>query len=191
MVRLGLIVASLVLAVPAARCADKDEKKKPETKAPSAGEYVAAGEITGIVAKAGGDSLTLRVTQLGLDKAKRSSRLPTLKEVNHDIELQFTSDVKIRLMKLPAKTDEKGHKLPYTVNELAKLKGKTNLPGYESSADELKPGMIVRLHLVRAKAAGKDPQARPFVNRVYIEGEGPPPKIDSKPGDKKKPEKKN
>jgi hypothetical protein len=167
-----------------------DEKKKRENKAHSAGDYVAAGEITGILDKAGGDSITLRVTQLGLQGAKRSNR-PTLKEVNQDIDLQLTPDVKVRLMKLPHKTDEKGHKLPYTVNELAKLKGKSNLPGYESSAEELKPGMIVRLHLVRAKGASKDPMAHPFVNRIYIEGEGPPPKIDPKAGDKKKPEKKN
>jgi hypothetical protein len=186
----GLALTLLAFASPNALSADKNEKndnKKPEVKAPMAGEYTSVGEITGILAKADSSSITLRVSGLGLQKAGGRRSGPALKEVDHDYELQLTPDAKVRLMKLPPKTDEKGHKIGYTFDELVKLKGKSNLPGYEAETSDLKPGMILRLHLVKPRGE-KDPQAKPFVNRVYIEGEGPPPG-DKKGGDKKPPKK--
>ncbi len=180
--RIGIAIVMFAVAASPATSADKNDKKEKkgsDTKAPAAGEYLSVGDVTGILAKAESDSVSLRVPQLGLQSGKGNNRRPTLKETNKDIDFQLTADARIRLIKLPPKKDEKGRKIPYTREELNKLKGKGNLPGYEASTDDLKPGMIVKLHLVRLKHGDKEALAKRFVSRVYIEGEAQLPMGES------------
>jgi hypothetical protein len=180
--RIGIAVVLLAVAVSPAISADKSDKKEKkgsDTNAPAAGEYVSVGDVAGILGKADSDSVSLRVPQLGLQYGKGNNRRPSLKEKDKDVGFQLTADAKIRLMKLPPKKDEKGRKIPYTRDELIKLKGKGNLPGYEASIDDLKPGMVVKLHLVRLKHGDKEALAKRFVSRVYIEGEAQLPMGES------------
>jgi hypothetical protein len=63
-------------------------------------------------------------------------------------------------MELPEQFDEKGNIKKYTKEELKQLKGKdTNLPGYESSFEALRPGQLVQVTLATHKA--KKPAASP------------------------------
>jgi hypothetical protein len=177
---LPLLLAAFL--IPQAQSADKDEAKKPESKPAPAAQYVSVGEASGVLAKApNGSKLTFRVNQLQQGAAGRGRGSPKLKE--SDLDLEMTADVVVRVLKLPPKRDEKGNKLPYTVEELAALKGKSNLRGYEAKTNDLKANQVVTVHLVRMK--GHDgPDAKLYVNRVYIESELPGP-AEKKPEEKK------
>src|SRR5262245_51527121 len=52
------------------------------------------------------------------------------KDSTHDFVLKLTDDVVVRTKELPDKLDEKGNPAKYTPEELQKLKGNPNLPGY-------------------------------------------------------------
>lgn len=182
-----MIAASLMLSV---YSADKDEKKKPDDKPAPPREYVSVGEVSGVLAKpADGNKLTFRVNQLSLQRGGaaamgRGKGGPALKE-KQDFDLEMTSDVVVRLVKLPPRKDEKGNKLPYTFEELQALKGKSNLRGYQAEVKDLKAGLIVTVHLVHVKGLKGDEANKVFVNRVFIEGEAQVPPEEKKP-DKKK-----
>jgi hypothetical protein len=88
-----------------------------------------------------------------------------------DFDVEVTDDVKVRQMKLPPKTDENGKKVPYTPDELVKLKGTLPLAGYEAAIGDLKSGQLVRLHLVRVKGATGENANKAYANRIFIDTE--------------------
>jgi hypothetical protein len=76
-----------------------------------------------------------------------------------DVEFQIMEDAKVRTLVLPPAFDDRGKSMKYTANELRELKGKdTNLPGYESSVENLTQGQVVRVTLAAKKPnpANKD-----------------------------------
>lgn len=192
---------ALLLGFGAAMAADKDDKKKPPAlKSAPSGEYMPVGEVTGVLAKAPdgkGNTITFRINQLVLQrnagglhlnknhvpaktqnvgadakgKPGQKPGIPGIKEVHNDYILELTADVKIRNVKLPPKTDEKGAKSTYTAAELQKLKGGSSLRGYEADTGDLKPGQIVTLNLVKIKG---DASGKAVVNRLFIEDQGTP-----------------
>ena len=63
---------------------------------------------------------------------------------------------KVRTYDLPPNYDEKGNVKKYTAAELKDLKGKdSNLPGYESSFDQLQTGQVLKVTLARTKEPAK------------------------------------
>ena len=88
--------------------------------------------------------------------------VPTLgnPKAQPDQTLEFTSDCKVRLLKLPILRDDKGKQIFRTTEELDKLKGKSGLPGYEAEASDLKPNQTVRITIVK-KASGD-------ANKLYV-----------------------
>src|SRR5947208_11218529 len=85
-----------------------------------------------------------------------------------DTVVEFTDDVKVRLMHLPPNVDEKGRKIPYTEKELEKLKGNTNMSGYEAAVSDLKPGQIVKVFLATAKGGLAAEANKLYARKVYI-----------------------
>jgi hypothetical protein len=175
------VLALAALALGQAAAADK--KDKPDSKPPTPGEFVSVGEVKAQLARAPGEkggSITLRFDQVAITNAGTVGRLmdlyhgrtaPQFKESHIDKPFDLTSDVKVRRMRLPPKTDEKGKKLQYTEKELKELKGDTNMRGYNADLGDLKPGQSVRVHVVKAKGATGDTPPL-YVNRIYIEAEG-------------------
>src|SRR5262245_51051587 len=156
------LCATLVLiiaATPSAFSADKDDKKKTDDKPSPPREYVSAGEVSGVLAKAAdGNKLTFRVNQPALQRGAagamgRGKGGAAPKDKQQDLAIEMTSDVVVRLAKLPPKKDEKGNKLPYTFEELQTLKGKSNLRGYQAEVKDLKAGLIVTVHLVHVRVS--------------------------------------
>jgi hypothetical protein len=69
-----------------------------------------------------------------------------------NVDFQIEENVKVRTMVLPEAYDDKGNIKKYTPEELKELKGKDNLPGYESTVAALKPGQVVRILLKHHQA---------------------------------------
>jgi hypothetical protein len=93
----------------------------------------------------------------------------TLQNVNKDVELQTTDDVKVRLNNPPPKYDDKGKIVRYSAKELKELKGTDpKLPGYNGEFSDLAQDQIVTVHLVKRKGDGP---------RL------PPPKVKGKDAD--------
>ena len=203
----AVAVALLAAMIATTIAADKNDKKKPAVTSAPSGEYTALGEVTGILAKAPdgkSNSITFRINQFALQKGNAGLNLknpmpakggdnkdrpaanpiPGIKEIHHDFDLELTADVKIRNVKLPPKTDDKGAKIPYTAAELQKLKGGTTLRGYVADPGDLKAGQIVTLNLVKIKGSQGEMANKSFVNRVFIEGEGTPIEEPKKKKDK-------
>jgi hypothetical protein len=93
-----------------------------------------------------------------------------------DFEMQAREGVKVRVLRLPAQSDEKGKPRKYTAKELARLKGKDrSLPGYESEPEKLEAGQRVTVTLVPVrKKAGKgkdDAEKRMQVKLILIVNE--------------------
>lgn len=157
---------------------DKSDKKsdtKPTT--PLATEnHTKIGELLAVAksTKAPGKGGTITVTVSSFTSSKGRP-----KESKQDLTYELTSDVVVRLLKLPPLTDEKGQKATRSPEELRKLKGNSNLPGYVAELSDIQANSVVKLTLVRVKGAPKD--ARPFVSRIYITGET----VDAPPEKKK------
>jgi len=100
----------------------------------------------------------------------------------------LTSDANIRILHLPPLLDENGKKVPRTPEELQKLKGNSNLPGYQAEFSDLKPNQIVTVQLVKLRGAKGDDAKKLYVSRVIINGEPeshPNLKQPDKKGEKK------
>src|SRR5262249_30403958 len=70
-----------------------------------------------------------------------------------DVDIEMASDVKVRLMQLPANYDENGNLLQSTPQQLKELKGtNSSLPGYEGKTENLSPGQTVKVTLARKKS---------------------------------------
>jgi hypothetical protein len=86
--------------------------------------------------------------------------------VSQNVDFQAAEDVKVRFLHLPSSYDDKGNLKKYTQAEIKELKGKdASLPGYESSVEALKAGMVVQVKLTRhqphAAPTTKDKEADP------------------------------
>jgi hypothetical protein len=181
MSRLLCVVSVALIATLPLVAADekKDDKKKTEQKSDakpsSANDYTPVGEASGVLARGpgkSGNSIALRGAKLTVTGTRR------LKAVEDDHVIELTPDAKVRFMQPPPRTDEKGHKIPYTEKELRELKGsEPNMKGYKADVEDLKAGLNVTLHLVKLKGAKGEMADKLFADRVYITGESnlPPP----------------
>lgn len=66
-------------------------------------------------------------------------------------EYMYHDAALVRWKKLPPKTDEKGKRTPYSPEEMAELRAPRGAPGYAASPEDLKPGYVIELTLVRPK----------------------------------------
>lgn len=84
-----------------------------------------------------------------------------------EFDIPLSEKVITRRMTLPADYDDKGNLKTYSKEEMAKLKGSENRPGYAARIDDLQPGAQVKLFLTpgRAEAGGV---AKPTVTMVLI-----------------------
>jgi hypothetical protein len=73
-----------------------------------------------------------------------------------DLELEADDATKVRTGFLPEIFDEKGKPKRYTKDEVAALKGDSNLPGFNATYDDLKPGQVVRVSLGPKDSEKKD-----------------------------------
>src|SRR5262249_1313296 len=74
----------------------------------------------------------LAIQRTQLDIAKTTRDLIRYKDVSKDYKMRAVDDVKVRSYKPPLDYDEKGNVRVYTKEELAKMKGKESLPGYQT-----------------------------------------------------------
>jgi hypothetical protein len=95
-----------------------------------------------------------------------------------DFDLPLTADAKLRTQILNKRIDENGKEKPYTTAEKAELKGKENLPGYTTTAEDLHNGHVVKLTLVRPKGNVNDKdktldEIKPTVSMIMVVQDGP------------------
>lgn len=95
-----------------------------------------------------------------------------------DFDLPLTEDAKFRTQLLMVRIDENGKEKPYTAQEKAELKGKERLPGYTTTAEDLRNGQIAKLTLVRPKGNinAKDrplEEIKPTVSMILVLQDGP------------------
>jgi hypothetical protein len=73
---------------------------------------------------------------------------------HRDLEVTVDSDAKVRSLKPPLRTDDKGKPRKLTADELKELKGTDpKVPGYALDYSDLKTGQVVRVTLSRRKAS--------------------------------------
>jgi hypothetical protein len=192
MVRSFCAFAILLIVVPVMaqdKSAEKKDTPKKEVSPPTKKEtppvkrYQSVGTITGKLVKANGDDQTVQI----------EARAPGRYGRNEKQDYSLADDVKIRVLKLPDRLDDKNKPLPYTAAEKLKLKGDDpKLPGYSTELSALNTGQLVELHLsINKPAPGakkKDKSAeaeKPFVTMIVVSGDVP--KISEKDKEKKKP----
>ncbi len=104
----------------------------------------------------------------------------TWKEEHHDYVLEYVPESLVRVKALPPKFDENGKRVNHTNPELAELRAPDGAPWYVASPDDLKPGTIVEVSLIRdrklAPAAVKEGDLR--VKFAVILGQDPNPPKD-------------
>jgi len=176
----GTLVAGCLL--PALAAADNEQKEPPE-------HYVSVGEVEVVLKSATSTSVTLQSNQAALPAsvARLLGGGGAGKGKPKDMVLDFTSDCKVRMLHLPPVFDKEGKKTVRSPDEINKLKGNSNLPGYEADPSDLKPNQVVKLTLVKPKNALAAEATKLYVKRVLIEKDPPVSKTpDKKPDDKKK-----
>jgi hypothetical protein len=101
------------------------------------------------------------IVQFKVQLARAEANLFQVIPATQKVDFQAEENLKVRLKKLPADFDEKGNIKDYTAAELVKLKGKDrDLPGYESSVENLKVGQVVQVTLgVHRKSAETHPSS--------------------------------
>lgn len=92
-------------------------------------------------------------------------------------EFEAVGEVHVARFKLATEYDDKGNIKQYTADELKKLKD-TLLPGYKAKFEDLEPGQLVKLYLVRPKPAAKDKDTKPAAKEERKDEKG-----ETKPGD--------
>ena len=65
--------------------------------------------------------------------------------------MEFAEGGLLRWDRLPPKIDENGKKKPYTPKEQQERKTPRGVPGYAAEMDELQPGHVVKVELLRPK----------------------------------------
>ncbi len=101
------------------------------------------------------------IVQFQVQLARAEANLFQVIPATQKVEFQAEENVKVRNKHLPEEYDEKGNIKHYTAAELVKLKGKDHdLPGYESSVENLKVGQLVQVTLrVHRKTAETHPSS--------------------------------
>jgi hypothetical protein len=117
-----------------------------------------AGQIEGVVAKAGDKTVTIKAMHL-----QRSGRR-SLREAEKDHDYKLDGDAKVRWHELPKKPDGKS----YTDAEYQSLREPAGTVGYKADKGDLHAGQTVRLYLSKA---GKD--EAPVVTVVLIVKDAP------------------
>ena len=160
-----------------------DDKKSGEPKADFTGWLKHGKPVVGVVEKSDYKGLFLKV-MTGVSGNR--PRYEQLQFMLHDAGL-------VRWKKLPAKTDDKGKRSPYTSEELADLKSPRGAPGFAADTDDLQPGYLVELTLVRPKEipASKVVFQDLRVQYAVILTEDKSASAGGKKDDEKKPEKKS
>jgi hypothetical protein len=97
------------------------------------------------------------------DLLAAQAELYTFEDRQLDAELKVTDDFQVRTLQPPVAFDEKGNIRRYTPKELHELRGPGNRPGFKGERDDLRPGQILLLTLVR-----KPGSATPLVWQAVI-----------------------
>jgi hypothetical protein len=168
-----------------------DDEKPAGSKAPDFTGWVKHGRpIVGVVEKTDDKlkTFTLKIAT-GVNR-NRQLQYVQKEYMYHDAAL-------VRWKKLPPKTDEKGKRSPYSAEEMAELRSPRGAPGYAANPEDLKPGYVIELTLVRpkeiplSKLAPQDLRVQYAVilteDKTATAGGK---KDDEKPDDKKKDDKK-
>lgn len=119
---------------------------------------------------------------LSLARASSGGSRPQIKEMHHDYELEYLPQSLVRAKALPAKLDDKGHKVPYTEKEREALRHPTSVPGYAADKKDVTPGTYVEVVLVRDRTISvtKATEDDLRIKYVYVLGHDPnPPKPDA------------
>jgi hypothetical protein len=100
------------------------------------------------------------VAQLQIQAARTQANMYQTVTTTQKVDFQVEENVKVRTAELPQAFDDKGEIKKYTKEELKELKGADkNLPGYESSIDNLKVGQTVQVTLAVHKKPASKPAA--------------------------------
>jgi hypothetical protein len=178
-----LVVLGLLCGAATAPAADTPTPPVPtnpvtgEKLDPARGPFV--GEWVGQVLKVTeGDSgsLSLRVDQLA--QVPRGTRYqPAATRVQKDLEFTLAKDVAVRQLALPPAVNDAGKPRQRSADEVRRLKGASNLPGYVAEFSQLRAGDVVRVYLMQPKppkgAKPGDPAPKPLVSMVVIQSEAP------------------
>ncbi len=144
-----------------------------KSKAPDWSKYTQVTDLVGEVQSADEKKLTLRVTWYETQVQGGNNRRPpltgnnrnfrnpyapnmnrpkvTVKERHHDYVLEFLPESLVRTKTLPPKYDEKNRRVNYTAKELQELRSPPGVVGYAASVNDLRPGTVVEVWLVRDK----------------------------------------
>src|SRR5713101_1384294 len=123
-----LATALAGLLIPAIMAADTEKKESTE-------HYVSVGEFEVVLKSVSSTSITIQTTQVSLTGGRNRGGV---KSTPKDLVLDFTSDLKVRLLHLPPVYDKDGKQTVRSPEELNKLKGNSALPGYEAEVSDLK-----------------------------------------------------
>jgi hypothetical protein len=82
-----------------------------------------------------------------------------VKETTHNFKLHGNGDFQLRIEKLPPREGDDGKFKAYTPQELSKLKGNPNLPGYMADPKQLENDSQVKAYLVK-ETKGKTPAVK-------------------------------
>ena len=84
------------------------------------------------------------------------------REKKHDVDVNSTEDVKVRMANPPPKFDEKGKIVKHTAEELKELKGDDpKAIGYKAEFGDLRANQIVQVQLVKKKGTPTLPKPNP------------------------------
>jgi hypothetical protein len=92
----------------------------------------------------------------GMPHWNGNGNMPKPTTAHIDYQLEPTGDMVVRLMSPPLQYDDKGFPKKYTADELKALKGDNpKLVGYQGDANDLKPGIQVKVYLVKDPPAAR------------------------------------
>jgi hypothetical protein len=99
------------------------------------------------------DINTIRNLQVQMIQAQAQMYQP--RSEKHNVDVEATDEVKVRLKDPPVTFDDKGNPKKYSPKELKELKGDTKLPGYAGDFDSLHQDQIVQVQLSKTKETPK------------------------------------
>jgi hypothetical protein len=129
--------------------------------------------------------LQMEMQRLGMQPQQAPFKVVMKKQ---DFDIQADDATAIRFLEPPLKFDEKGNPVRYSAEELKKLKGNTNLPGYPGEFEVLHPGHVVKVTVGprQPAAKGKDLDKAPvesdlpYARMILVTGEEAPPAAGKK-----------
>jgi len=198
---LGLGLVSLPVAAEDTKPTPPASPDSP-AKPPSFAGYVYVTDVVGEVVKANDKTVTLRITWLDTVQKNNNNRRPNLsannrnfhnpyssnnrqrppqlKQMHHDYDLDYLPQSLVRMKSLPAKTDEKGMKVPYTQKEYSELRAPVGVTGYVASTSDVTPGTFLEVILIRDKTIAPEKANENDLRIKYaiIQGHDPNPPKD-------------